>query len=214
MNPYIEFMEFYLHYTVSYKLFLDICRQIRDSKGSVEERQKLVDESLRIALTVIDNINEVEARLGGAVESIQSGDAEASEDMLDAISYIPNNLKEERARVDEYSRYITAKRLSGTERKPRKPQVANPFMPIAEARDYEEDEDEEVQMVTIPTDDEVTEDVTEGNGRSVAVAGNVNGPVVTEENPLIRESRQMMEDTPPSNNDGKHHVKFSLFKKS
>ena len=39
-----EFYAGYLHYTVAFRLWTDTCRQLADCKGSLDERQALVDE--------------------------------------------------------------------------------------------------------------------------------------------------------------------------
>ena len=141
MTALDEFYSSYLHYTVAQRLFEDTCRQLITFKGNVDERQAMVDETLRLAMCVTDNIDETEGLMADAIEQIQS--EEVGDDLLEAMSLIANNLKEDRARANSYSNYVTYRRIGNRERKPRKPQVANPFIPVLE-------EEEPVEMVVIP----------------------------------------------------------------
>ncbi len=136
-----EFYETYLHYTVAYRLWQDTCRQLRDCRGTVDERQQIVDETLRLAMCVSDNIDDTESLIADTLEFIQTAGID-NPDLLQAISYITNNLKEDRARADSYTKFITNTRIGNKPRKPRKPQIANPFVPIV-GDEYEVDEREE-----------------------------------------------------------------------
>lgn len=136
-----EFYDSYLHYSVAQRLFEDTCRQLRDCKGTVAERQALVDETLRLAMCVSDNIDETEGLIADTLEFIQTDGGDP--DMLDAISLIANNLKEDRARANSYSNFITYRRLGNRDRKPRKPQIANPFVPL-------EDDDGPIEAIVFP----------------------------------------------------------------
>ncbi|MBE6518288.1 MAG: hypothetical protein E7Z70_01920 [Thermoplasmata archaeon] len=126
MTALEEFYDSYLHYSVAQRLFEDTCRQLRDCKGTLDERQALVDETLRLAMCVTDNVDETEGLIADTIEFIQSEDGDP--DLLEAISLISNNLKEDRARANSYSNFITYRRIGNYERKPRKPQIANPFV--------------------------------------------------------------------------------------
>ena len=136
-----EFYSSYLHYTVAQRLFEDTCRQLLTFKGSLEERQAMVDETLRLSMCVTDNIDETEGLIADTIEYIQSEDGDA--DLLEALSLITNNLKEDRARANSYGNYITYRRIGNRTRKPRKPQVANPFVPLVE-------EEEPIESIVIP----------------------------------------------------------------
>ncbi|WP_400238420.1 DUF4313 domain-containing protein [Methanomethylophilus alvi] len=95
-----EFYAGYLHYTVAFRLWTDTCRQLADCKGTLDERQALVDETLRLSMCVADNIDEVESLIADTLEYIQSEDT-GDPDLLGAISLITNNLKEDRDRADD-----------------------------------------------------------------------------------------------------------------
>lgn len=131
-----EFFDSYLHYSVSQRLFEDRCRQLTECRGSVEERQALVDETLRLATCVSGNANDTESLIADTVEFIQNNGGDP--DLLEAISLITNNLKEDRARADDYNISVSGLRIGNTARRPRRPQVANPFVYVPE----EEPEDE------------------------------------------------------------------------
>ena len=144
MSALDDFYSSYLHYTVAQRLFEDTCRQLISFKGGLEERQAMVDETLRLSMCVTDNIDETEGLMADAIEQIQSDEGDG--DLIEALSLIANNLKEDRARANSYSNYVTYRRIGNRTRKPRKPQVANPFTYVVE-------EDEPVEMVVIPPTD-------------------------------------------------------------
>ena len=149
-----EFYAGYLHYTVAFRLWTDTCRQLADCKGSMDERQALVDETLRLSMCVADNIDEVESLIGDTLEYLQSS-GDPDPDLLEAISLITNNLKEDRARADDYTRFVMRRRSGGREKRPRKPQVANPFVfvPEEEPEATEEEPEEEIPEDAVPAED-------------------------------------------------------------
>ena len=145
-----EFYESYLHYTVSQRLFEDRCRQLIGFKGDVDARQALVDETLRLAICVSDNIDDTEGMIPDVLDHLQDNDGDL--DLIKAISYIANNLKEDRARANSYSSFVTYRRIGNRTRKPRRPQIANPFVPLV-------DDDGPVEAIVItPKDDDIEEE--------------------------------------------------------
>lgn len=145
-----EFYESYLHYTVSQRLFEDRCRQLIGFKGDVDARQALVDETLRLAICVSDNIDDTEGMIPDVLDHLQDNDGDP--DLMKAISYIANNLKEDRARANSYSSFVTYRRIGNRTRKPRRPQIANPFVPLV-------DDDGPVEAIVItPKDDDIEEE--------------------------------------------------------
>lgn len=141
-----EFYESYLHYTVSQRLFEDRCRQLIGFKGDVDARQALVDETLRLAICVSDNIDDTEGMIPDVLDHLQDNDGDP--DLIKAISYIANNLKEDRVRANSYSSFVTYRRIGNRTRKPRRPQIANPFVPLV-------DDDGPVEAIVItPKDDD------------------------------------------------------------
>lgn len=135
-----EFFDSYLHYSVSQRLFEDRCRQLTECRGSVEERQALVDETLRLATCVSGNANDTESLIADTVEFIQNNGGDP--DLLEAISLITNNLKEDRARADDYNISVSGLRIGNTARRPRRPQVANPFVYVPDVEPEDESGDE------------------------------------------------------------------------
>ena len=145
-----EFYESYLHSTVSQRLFEDRCRQLIGFKGDVDARQALVDETLRLAICVSDNIDDTEGMIPDVLDHLQDNDGDP--DLIKAISYIANNLKEDRARANSYSSFVTYRRIGNRTRKPRRPQIANPFVPLV-------DDDGPVEAIVItPKDDDIEEE--------------------------------------------------------
>ena len=155
-----EFFVSYLHYTVAQRLFEDTCRQLTQCKGTVDERQTLVDETLRLATCVSDNIDDTESLIADTIEYLQSEGGDP--DILEAMSYITNNLKEDRARADNYSLFVTARRTGNTTRRPRKPQIANPFVYVPDDEPQEDTGSEEPDSEA--TEEDVAESVEEEAG--------------------------------------------------
>lgn len=143
MTSLEEFYESYLHYSVAQRLFEDTCRQLVGFKGSVDERQQLVDETLRLAICVSDNIDDTESLIPDVLEYLHSENGDP--DIIHAISLITNNLKEDRARANSYSNFVTYRRIGNRTRKPRRPQVANPFIPVVD--------DDPIEAIVIPPKD-------------------------------------------------------------
>ena len=150
-----EFYESYLHYSVAQRLFEDRCRQLIGFKGDVDQRQALVDETLRLAMCVSDNIDDTEGLIPDVLDHLR--DTDGDHDLIQAISYIANNLKEDRARANSYSNFVTYRRIGNRTRKPRRPQVANPFVPLV-------DDDGPVEaIVIVPKDDDAVSPKDDGS---------------------------------------------------
>lgn len=192
-----EFYAGYLHYTVAFRLWTDTCRQLADCKGSLDERQALVDETLRLSMCVADNIDEVESLIADTLEYIQSEDA-GDPDLLGAISLITNNLKEDRARADDYTRFVMRRRSGGKEKRPRRPQIANPF--VYTPQEEPEEEPEETEPIEEPAPgNESTEAVSQEE--PVTEEEEQESEVIEEEpagehpdNPLAEESERIAEE--------------------
>lgn len=192
-----EFYAGYLHYTVAFRLWTDTCRQLADCKGSLDERQALVDETLRLSMCVADNIDEVESLIADTLEYIQSEDV-GDPDLLGAISLITNNLKEDRARADDYTRFVMRRRSGGKEKRPRRPQIANPF--VYTPQEEPEEEPEEIEPIEEPdSGNESTE--AESQEEPVTEEEEQESEVIEEEpaeehpdNPLAEESERIAEE--------------------
>lgn len=192
-----EFYAGYLHYTVAFRLWTDTCRQLADCKGSLDERQALVDETLRLSMCVADNIDEVESLIADTLEYIQSEDI-GDPDLLGAISLITNNLKEDRARADDYTRFVMRRRSGGKEKRPRRPQIANPFVYTPQEEPEEEPEETEPIEEPVPGN-ESTE--AESQEEPVTEEEEQESEVIEEEpvgehpdNPLAEESEKIAEE--------------------
>ena len=146
-----EFFESFFHYSMAHRLFTDAGKQICEGKGTPEERQALVNESLRLSLIVSDYANETESLIPDTIEFVQTemGDL----DLVDAVSRAANIIKEDRAQANDYYLSISSMRMGNGFRKPRRPQIANPFVYVPE----EEAEEEAVEE----TDPEVSDEVQE-----------------------------------------------------
>ena len=192
-----EFYAGYLHYTVAFRLWTDTCRQLADCKGTLDERQALVDETLRLSMCVADNIDEVESLIADTLEYIQSEDI-GDPDLLGAISLITNNLKEDRARADDYTRFVMRRRSGGKEKRPRRPQIANPF--VYTPQEEPEEEPEEIEPIEEPDPgNESTE--AESQEEPVTEEEEQESEVIEEEpaeehpdNPLAEESERIAEE--------------------
>ena len=192
-----EFYAGYLHYTVAFRLWTDTCRQLADCKGTLDERQALVDETLRLSMCVADNIDEVESLIADTLEYIQSEDI-GEPDLLGAISLITNNLKEDRARADDYTRFVMRRRSGGKEKRPRRPQIANPF--VYTPQEDPEEEPDEIEPIEEPDPgNESTE--AESQEGPVTEEEEQESEVIEEEpagehpdNPLAEESERIAEE--------------------
>ena len=151
-----EFFESFFHYSMAHRLFMDAGRQLCEGKGTPEERQALVNESLRLSLIVSDNANETEALIPDAMEFIQTEGGDL--DLLDAVSKASNIIKEDRAQANDYYLSISSMRMGTGFRKPRRPQIANPFVYVPE----EEAEEEAVEENDPEVSDEVQEEDSYG----------------------------------------------------
>ena len=195
-----EFYAGYLHYTVAFRLWTDTCRQLADCKGTLDERQALVDETLRLSMCVADNIDEVESLIADTLEYIQSEDI-GDPDLLGAISLITNNLKEDRARADDYTRFVMRRRSGGKEKRPRRPQIANPFVYVPREESEEEPEEninvEEPDSVEeSPEAESQAESVTEEEEQGSDAIEESSEETVEEhpDNPLAEESERIAEE--------------------
>ncbi len=164
MSVLEDFFVAHFHYSVALRLWMDTCRQLSCCKGSLAERQALVDETIRLGYATGDMVDDVESLIPDTLEYIQSS-GDVDDDMLDAISLVANNLKEDRARADDYVKYVSRRRVEGKEKQPRKPQIANPF-------DFEEEEEEIEEEQPIDVQIEEVED----------------------KNPLVQESETLIEE--------------------
>lgn len=146
-----EFFESFFHYSMAHRLFTDAGKQICEGKGTPEERQALVNESLRLSLIVSDYANETESLIPDTIEFVQTemGDL----DLVDAVSRAANIIKEDRAQANDYYLSISSMRMGNGFRKPRRPQIANPFVYVPEEETVEETVEE--------TDPEVSDEVQE-----------------------------------------------------
>lgn len=177
-----EFYVSHLHYSVSQRLFEDRCRQLVGFKGNVDERQALVDETLRLAICVSDNIDDTEGMIPDVLDHLHDNGGDS--DLIQAISFIANNLKEDRARANSYSNFVTYRRIGNRTRKPRKPQVANPFIPIIE-------DDGPVEAIVIPPKDDIihmTMDEVPGEESEEDHLAEENEPTVAVEDRQVEES--------------------------
>lgn len=158
-----EFFESFFHYSMAHRLFTDAGKQICEGKGTPEERQALVNESLRLSLIVSDYANETESLIPDTIEFVQTemGDL----DLVDAVSRAANIIKEDRAQANDYYLSISSIRMGNGFRKPRRPQIANPFVYVPEEEAVEETDPEvsdEVQEED--SSGEQSDDVPESDG--------------------------------------------------
>ena len=193
-----EFFDSYLHYSVSQRLFEDRCRQLTECRGSAEERQALVDETLRLATCVSGNANDTESLIADTVEFIQNNGGDP--DLLEAISLITNNLKEDRARADDYNISVSGLRIGNTARRPRRPQVANPFVYVPEEEPEDEsgeDSEEEDGAEDEVGDETVTdnEDMDAETDTDDDPASDESGDGATEDGAVTDDDTEQTEDS-------------------
>ena len=164
MTALDDFLVAHFHYAESYFLWVGTCHQLRDFSGPPEQRSRLVDRTLELATYVSDNIDEAESLMNDAVRVLHaSGDA--GRDLLDGMSLAANAMREHRARADSYAKAVLRLRSGDPNPRPRRPQVANPFLFPQEER--AEDVLDEISE-TVP--------VADGSGDAPGFDGESAGP--------------------------------------
>ena len=153
MTPLDQFHEAYFRYSLAHRLWIDCGNQLLEGKGTPEERQALLDETLKLAVCVSDTVNDVEALIAGAIEYVQSEGGDP--DRLEEISLASNIITEDRAEADDFHKFVSGVRLGGVPRKPRKPKIANPFVP--EEEDEPECEESDVSEIEETVEETVEE---------------------------------------------------------
>ena len=199
-----EFFESFFHYSMAHRLFTDAGKQICEGKGTPEERQALVNESLRLSLIVSDYANETESLIPDTIEFVQTemGDL----DLVDAVSRAANIIKEDRAQANDYYLSISSMRMGNGFRKPRRPQIANPFVYVPEEETVEETDPE------VP--DEVQEEDASGeqsNDTQESDGEDSSGDVeVTED---VEESSEEPSESDESGPEPKKKKKKGIFRR-
>jgi len=125
-----EFLVSYLHYGVSQRLFCDRCRQLIEFQGKEEEKQALIDETLRLSVCVSDNAGILEGTIPNLMEYLQNEQDENG--LTGTVPFIINFLTEDRERARTYCDRVTRIRIGMDPGQTRRPQVANPFVPATE----------------------------------------------------------------------------------
>ena len=203
-----EFFESFFHYSMAHRLFTDAGKQICEGKGTPEERQALVNESLRLSLIVSDYANETESLIPDTIEFVQTemGDL----DLVDAVSRAANIIKEDRAQANDYYLSISSMRMGNGFRKPRRPQIANPFVYVPE----EETVEETVEETDPEVSDEVQEEDASGeqsNDTQESDGEDSSGDVeVTED---VEESSEEPSESDESGPEPKKKKKKGLFRR-
>ena len=163
-----DFLNLYFRFAVGQRAFEDVCRQMAECTGDINERQQLVDESCRLAIYVSDTSEELESLSMELINELQD-EEDRDDDFLNDVALCVNQVIEDRARANSYTNQVTYLRIGGTPRKPRMPRVANPFVPLVqEQADPSEIED--------GTDD----DIISGEEEQIVI-DNQEEPVVAQE---------------------------------
>ena len=148
----------YFRYSVGQRAFEDVCRQIVECTGDADERSQLVDESCRLAIFVSDTSEELEELSLELINELQD-EEDRDDDLLNDVTLAINHATEDRARANSYTNQVTYLRIGGTPRKPRKPRVANPFVPLIEDdTDVVDVPDTSVVPDDVPIDDSIVEE--------------------------------------------------------
>ena len=203
-----EFFESFFHYSMAHRLFTDAGKQICEGKGTPEERQALVNESLRLSLIVSDYANETESLIPDTIEFVQTemGDL----DLVDAVSRAANIIKEDRAQANDYYLSISSMRMGNGFRKPRRPQIANPFVYVPE----EEAEEEAVEETDPEVSDEVQEeDASEEQSDEVPESDGEDSSGDAEVTEDAEESSEEPSESDESDPEPKKKKKKGLFRR-
>ena len=203
-----EFFESFFHYSMAHRLFMDAGRQLCEGKGTPEERQALVNESLRLSLIVTDNANETEALIPDAMEFIQTEGGDL--DLLDAVSKASNIIKEDRAQANDYYMSVSSVRMGNGFRKPRRPQIANPFVYVL---DEESEEEGEEETDTEVPDEVQEEDVSEEQSDDVPESDGEDSSGDAEVTEDAEESSEEPSESDESDSEPKKKKKKGLFRR-
>ena len=130
MTALTDFLVSYLHYGVSQRLFCDRCRQLIGCEGKDEERQALIDETLRLSLCVSDNAGILEATIPSLMEHLQNDGDE--NDLTGTVPLIIGFLAEDKERARRYCDSVTRIRIGMDAGPVGRTNVANPFVPAKE----------------------------------------------------------------------------------
>lgn len=136
-----KFLTEWFWYSVAWSRFGDACRELADlepEEASPSERQALVDETCRLAVIVSDESDPMIELGQNMIEEL--GKHDRNDDFLNAVAQIINTVASYRERADSYLKEIANLRVGGQPRTPRRPRVANPFLPIIRSRAESEDE--------------------------------------------------------------------------
>ena len=200
-----EFFESFFHYSMAHRLFIDAGRQLCEGKGTPEERQALVNESLRLSLIVSDYANETESLIPDTIEFVQTemGDL----DLVDAVSRAANIIKEDRAQANDYYLSISSMRMGNGFRKPRRPQIANPFVYVPEEETVEEAVEE--------TDPEVSDEVQEedASGEQSDEVPESDGEDSSGDAEVTEDAEESSEEPSESDPEPKKKKKKGLFRR-
>ena len=159
MTPLDQFHEAYFRYSLAHRLWIDCGKQLLEGEGTPEERQVLLDETLKLAVCVSDAVNDVESLIAEAIEFVQAQGGDP--DRLEEISLASNIITEDRAEADDFHKFVSGVRLGGVPRRPRKPKIANPFVADEEEPEGDESETVEVEGAVEDTVEESSEESEE-----------------------------------------------------
>lgn len=156
-------------------------------------------------MCVADNIDDTESPIADTLEYLQSSEG-GDPDLLDAISLITNNLKEDRTRADDYTKFVMRRRSGGKEKRPRRPQIANPFVFVPDEETVPEEEgpvtvdsdpgeepieEEPVTGTEDPASEMMEEYPTEGPSPEEGDPEGGQPPETESDNPLAEESERI-----------------------
>ncbi len=213
-----DFLIEWFWYSVAWSRFGDACRELTDlepEEASPTERQALVDETCRLAVIVSDE-SEPMLELGQKViDDLEKHDRD--DDFLNAVAQIINTIQSCHERADSYLKEIANLRVGGQPRTPRRPRVANPYLPVIRSRmealdgtivdpgrirEFETDE-EEIEEDVIDEEEEIDEDSDDNSEEDGQITEEESSDESedTSTNPLADETEQILSGPGSSSNE-------------
>jgi len=205
-----EYLLAYYWHGVSDRNLKDLCRELVElepEEASPDERQKMVDEACRVAVLASDEAEKFEDIANQLKAELSKHDGD--DDFLDSIDFMLNAVAEDGERANSFTKEVTNLNLGGEPRTPRKPRVANPFLPIIRAGREAEDEvpdDEIIEEIA----DEIEEDEDEtGADEESSEDGDTESDGDSEEDPEGEADENETEAGEESSEEGKNGKPFN-----
>ncbi|MBE6526319.1 MAG: hypothetical protein E7Z63_00905 [Thermoplasmata archaeon] len=135
-DPVNDFYRDYFVFSVQQRLFTDTCRQLYESEDPADVKQQLLDECHRLSVIVADLSQGIIDTIPSIIK-LMSSRKDRDDETLDLLTFASNIAHEDGESSSAFALAITSKEL-GIKRRPRTPQIANPFIMTEEEQALED----------------------------------------------------------------------------